>query len=352
MKRNLDATQKLSAAQKVAPMVEVPFFHEFLGDILMEHQAVHWLFGAGDECTACAMATGYSPDDPIFMMLHGFTAYLRALWASCHGYDNIDPLQLDNHPEAFTAECIDGYDECGAIELDAAYKFGAMVDAEWSLTATQQITPRSLWDFSAWNVKYDHGTFYDESGLRNSPICKRQNIENSAWFTKLSEAPSLEHPHKTEAERSPQFGAKEAAHPLNMADAAVSALNLISDHSDDRRENVQRAMEAMDAMDAMQGVEGMDAPDLDRERAAEQMSVKYRVKAIPVPKPGNTATVLMLCSVLLCGAVYMLYGSNLWEFIATRIKMKNAHIASPYKYDTVNANDIDADDEMYGAIEL
>ena len=80
--------------------------------------------------------------------------------------------------------------------------------------------------------------------------------------------------------------------------------------------------------------------------------MKYRVKAIPVPKPGNTGTILIFCTVLLIGAVYMLYGSNIMEYITTKIKMKNAHIASPYKYDQVNANDIDADDEMYGAIEL
>jgi len=305
----------LSVAQKVAPMVEVPFFHEFLGDILIEHQVVHWLFGSGDECTACAMATGYSPDDPIFMMLHAFTAYLRALWASCHGYDNIDPLKLHDHPEAFSAECIDGYDECGVIDLDEPYRFGAMVDQEWSLTSSMKITPRSMWDFAAWNVKYDHGTFYDDSGLRNSEICNRQNIENSVWFTKLSEdlnsnsnpkeKTKSDHEHSKNDNDKPEYGALEAAHPQSV----------VSQH------------------------------DIE-------LSVKYRVKAIPVPKPSNTATILILCSILLIAAIYMLYGSDMMEFVATKIKMRNKHIASPYKYDTVNANDIDADDDMYGAIEL
>jgi len=183
LKRNLDPTQQLSAAKQVAPMIEVPFFHEFLGDILIEHQMVHWLFGHGDECVSCAMATGYSPDDPIFMMLHAFTAYLRALWASCHGYDNIDPKVLGIHPEAFVAECIDGFEDCGAIQLDEPYDFGAMVDTEWSRTATEFITPRKMWNFRDWDVKYDHGTFYDESGLRHSDVCDHENILNSEWFT-------------------------------------------------------------------------------------------------------------------------------------------------------------------------
>merc|ERR1719162_1812603 len=185
LKRNLDSSQTLSTAPQIAPMLETPQFHEFLGDILIEHQTVHWLFGNGDDgsCVSCAMATGYSPDDPVFMMLHAFTAYLRALWASCHGYDNIDPNMLGQHPEAFVAECIDGFESCGAIELDDAYDFGAMVDTEWSRTASEFITPRKMWDFSNWNVKYDHGTFYDESGLRHSDTCDHQNILNSAWFT-------------------------------------------------------------------------------------------------------------------------------------------------------------------------
>ena len=67
-------------------MIEVPFSHEFLGGVLIEHQRVHWLFGQeNDNCVSCHMATGYSPDDPIFMLLHSFVAYLRAIWAGCHG---------------------------------------------------------------------------------------------------------------------------------------------------------------------------------------------------------------------------------------------------------------------------
>merc|ERR1719221_2450715 len=136
----------------------------------------------GDECQSCAMATGYSPDDPIFMMLHSFVAYLRAIWAGCHGYDNIDSFILDNHPDVYTGECIDGFDECGAIGLDEAYSFGPMEQATWSLTHKQDITPREMWSFKAWRVKYDHGTFYERSGLSESTMCDPQNIEQSEWF--------------------------------------------------------------------------------------------------------------------------------------------------------------------------
>merc|ERR1712129_340543 len=96
---------------------------------------VHWLLGNGDDCVNCAMATGYAADDPIFLMLHAFTAYLRALWASCHGYDKLDGSQLDGISAVYLAECIDGYSECGAVALDDVYFFGEMADAPWSLSS-------------------------------------------------------------------------------------------------------------------------------------------------------------------------------------------------------------------------
>jgi len=183
LKRSVDKTQRLSTPKDLAPVIEVPFFHEFLGGVLIEHQKVHWLFGQqGDQCKSCHMATGYSPDDPLFMMLHSMVAYLRALWAGCHGYDNIDSFILDNHPDVYTGECIDGFDECGAIELDEAYSFGPMEQADWSLTHKQSITPREMWSFKAWRVKYDHGTFYEMSGLKESDMCDPDNVAKSEWF--------------------------------------------------------------------------------------------------------------------------------------------------------------------------
>merc|ERR1719242_2273312 len=192
LKRNLDPTQRLSTAKDLAPVIEVPFFHEFLGGVLIEHQKVHWLFGQeGDKCVSCHMATGYSPDDPIFMLLHSFVAYLRAIWAGCHGYDNIDSFILENHPDVYTGEGIDGFTECGAIELDEPYFFGPMANVDWSLTHKQSITPRDMWNFEAWRVKYDLGTFWDESGLIHSDMCDEDNLLNSRWISAESETAEM-----------------------------------------------------------------------------------------------------------------------------------------------------------------
>lgn len=137
------------------------------------------------------MATGYSPDDPIFMLLHSFVAYLRALWAGCHGYDNIDSFILDNHPDVYTGECIDGFTECGAIELDDPYFFGPMAECDWSLTHKQDITPRDIWNFEAWRVKYDFGSFWDESGLVHSEMCDEDNLMDSVWFAHSDETAEM-----------------------------------------------------------------------------------------------------------------------------------------------------------------
>jgi len=174
----------LSDAPTLAPILQRDDFLAFDGGILMEHQMVHWLFGNGDECPSCHMATGYSMDDPIFLMLHSFTAYLRAVWSVCHGYDSIASEDVQNFPDAYTAQCIEEYgdDDCGAIELDDAYYFGAMVTQNWSLTSRMRITPRSMWNFADWGVRYDHGTFLQNSKLREGPGCDIRNVAQSAYF--------------------------------------------------------------------------------------------------------------------------------------------------------------------------
>merc|ERR1719391_1715498 len=184
----------ISNAATLSPILQRSDFLAFDGGILMEHQMVHWLFGNGDECDSCHMATGYSMDDPIFLMLHGFTAYLRALWSACHGYDQIASEDLKDLSDAYTASCIENYDECGAILLDEAYYFGAMVEQEWSLTSRMSVTPRKMWNFTDWGVRYDHGTFLRNSGLRNSRGCDIRNVAESEYFEHVAECDRVRRP--------------------------------------------------------------------------------------------------------------------------------------------------------------
>merc|ERR1719361_1506854 len=195
LKRNLQPHQRLMNAQGMVPILDSPEFHHLLGGVLKQHQVVHWLFGTGAECGNCAMATGYSPDDPIFMMLHAFVGYLRAVWAACHGYDKLEAADLGHDENIYLGECIDGYTECGAVALDDAYDFGLMAESEWSLTSTMDITPRSMWRLQDWNVRYDHGTFFEHSGLAASPRCSEYGVAQSEWFVNRQLGEQLQSKH-------------------------------------------------------------------------------------------------------------------------------------------------------------
>lgn len=186
LKRKLNDEIELSDAVEVARILETPTFRVMSGAVGVEHLKVHQMIGGrGTDCTNCAMATEFSAADPIFMMLHSFTAYLRAVWAVCHGYDRIDARELEEHPDAYEAQCIPGWeDECGVIDLDGVYEFEGLADVEWSLTSTRDVTPRAMWNFSDWNVAYDHGSFVLSSHIDELRSCDRKNIEQSEWFSR------------------------------------------------------------------------------------------------------------------------------------------------------------------------
>ena len=193
-----------------------------LGGVLKQHQAVHWLLGTGDECVSCAMATGYSPDDPIFLMLHAFTAYLRALWASCNGYDEVDAAALGQDERVFLAECIDGYDECGAVQLDDAFDFGVLALSAWSLTSRLQLTPRKMWNFADWGVRYDHGSFLEKSRLTDSDGCDERRVADSRWF--FNRRPQRAHRPKGKSGQAMAKDSQVALHTVHGAIVLVMAV--------------------------------------------------------------------------------------------------------------------------------
>jgi len=133
------------------------------------------------------------------MVLHSFAAYLRAIWASCHGYDNIPAEELEDHPEAYLPGCADAdidladgstfSGDCGVVMYDDVFEFEDMAETTWSITSQIGVTPRMMWDFADWNVQFNLGTFYEKSGLSTSAYCDQANVESSRWFT--DEGPML-----------------------------------------------------------------------------------------------------------------------------------------------------------------
>jgi len=215
LKRNLWPEAELGTAAETGELIERVEFSGFEGGAAFYHQKVHWLFGLGDECVSCAMATGYSPDDPIFMLLHSYTAFLRAVWATCHGYDRIADHELDRHEEAYKAECAEGFfdGDCGVVELDDVYDFGDMPRYGWSLTSQVEVTPRSMWDFSDWNTVYDLSDFLERTGLEHSKVCDVANFDKSKWLTRVVDIEQKAAPPKKDAAPA----AKDATGPKGRA---------------------------------------------------------------------------------------------------------------------------------------
>mmetsp|Transcript_48932 Transcript_48932/g.81242 ORF Transcript_48932/g.81242 Transcript_48932/m.81242 type:complete len:448 (-) Transcript_48932:198-1541(-) len=183
LKRHLneDASIVIASAEKLGTLIaENAEFRPFEQNLAYEHQMVHWLF-AKEDCGPCAMATGRAPQDPVFMVLHAGVAYYRALWAACYGYDEIAADDLDEHPEAYTAACEPGLDECDVIELDEPYVFDTLATMDWSLTSQREITPRMMWEFADWGVTHEEGDFYQRSGLGQQDVCK-DTLFDSEWF--------------------------------------------------------------------------------------------------------------------------------------------------------------------------
>merc|ERR1712087_337672 len=61
--------------------------------------------------------------DPIWLMFHSFIVYQQNIWTDCNDYDLIDPEDLDEHPEAYTAFCDE--DACSTVgqQLDDAFDY-------------------------------------------------------------------------------------------------------------------------------------------------------------------------------------------------------------------------------------
>jgi len=233
LKRNLWAEgDPLGDAFEVANVLQRDQWNQMGGGIAFHHQKVHWLFGAGDDCVSCAMATGYSPDDPIFMLLHSFTAMLRATWAACHGYDHLTGDDLDGNLAAYEPKCAEGYPDCGVIELDDVYEFGEMPTYKWSLTSQMDITPRMMWDFADWNVRYDAGTFQRRGGMYDEDTtCSPTGLQFSRWFLQDEEAENGEKRQHAQFSRVHSVSGKEVQEQALFESRAVSAVPRVNEES-------------------------------------------------------------------------------------------------------------------------
>merc|ERR1719474_1305417 len=85
---------------------------------------------------------------------------------------------------AYSSFCDEGHDECGVIELDDVFEFGDLVNYSWSLASQMDVTPRMMWDFTNWNVRWAPGQFIIQSDILRDDdgICSLEHLMGSPWM--------------------------------------------------------------------------------------------------------------------------------------------------------------------------
>lgn len=121
-------------------------------------------------------------EDPLFVLIHSFLDYIRALRSNCRGFDQFAVDEMDQCiPFAF--ESTSGSD----VTLDTVMNFTTICHLPGAVCGSEQVTIRKMFDIGAWNISYELGSFWNENEELQSQC---GDILNSEWF--YSDAGMLE----------------------------------------------------------------------------------------------------------------------------------------------------------------
>eukprot|EP01083_Nonionella_stella_P263997 896086_1 len=139
------------------------------------HGQAHIYMGSGGHLSNL----NFSPDDPIFYLLHSFVDYQWSLWADCKDYDLVDKLDIIeriyggslDEPGIFTTR--------GPSGADDDLIFDILRSTEWTILSQQDdnYTPRDMHNISDWSISYEKGSFWDLGDVDTA--CP---IINEKWF--------------------------------------------------------------------------------------------------------------------------------------------------------------------------
>ena len=97
----------------------------------------------------------YSPDDPIFYLLHTFVDYNWALWQDCHNFDQLDISSI--HDQCYVGG-LATIQQGGPSRLDDPLHFPVLVDQSWAKVGKTgfSITPRSMHSIQSNFLQYSY----------------------------------------------------------------------------------------------------------------------------------------------------------------------------------------------------
>eukprot|EP01084_Bolivina_argentea_P094519 169919_1 len=169
----------------------------------MRHGLNHDVIGGWIDETRTSLGhmanLSYSPDDPVFYLLHSYVDYNWALWQDCHDYDLVAEKDITENIYGGTLGEPDGIDqEWGPSTIDVELRYPPLEEAKWSyLTKNNwKITPRDMHNMARWDVSYEKGSFFRSAKVE-------QNCENinPIWFYNDGESDDFE-PHNLNKEFS------------------------------------------------------------------------------------------------------------------------------------------------------
>lgn len=177
LKRHHGERGHIPDAETLAPHIyENHRWWDFQESVVKEHTYVHGYISGN--CNATHMFGHNAAEDPLFIMLHNFLMYIRALRTTCFGYD-----KKINELEEYQPFSYDPYQDNRMADmkpfLDLPMDFNVLAQQKWSRAYKEDITVRKIFDLQQWDISYELGTFY-----WNSPGLQKYCTDNlnTTWF--------------------------------------------------------------------------------------------------------------------------------------------------------------------------
>ena len=111
-------------------------------------------------------------EDPLFVLLHSFLDYIRALRHDCWNFDEFGVDELAFFiPNSFESQ--------GTESLDTVMRFEDICTLEGAVCGSDEVTIRKMYDIGIWNISYELGSLWNDNPELQSLCGDKLNTD---WF--------------------------------------------------------------------------------------------------------------------------------------------------------------------------